>query len=106
MHLGIVEDEGHFKRGLVVIEVDQRSYLERVDSMAESHLLPTRVGRSGFFFFFFVTLVTGPKRSLSLNLSDKRVNELQIRAHLVRGQGLGFGFSAQPDLKCISGLGV
>ena len=29
--------------------------------------------------FFFVTLVTGPRRSLSLNLSDTRVYELQIQ---------------------------
>ena len=31
-------------------------------------------------FFFFFTLVTGPRRSLSLNLSDARVYEPQIRA--------------------------
>ena len=36
----------------------------------------------GFFFFFFVTLVTGPRRSLSLKLSDTRVYEPQIRALL------------------------
>jgi len=33
-----------------------------------------------FFFFFVFTLVTGPRRSLSLKLSDKRVHEPQIRA--------------------------
>ena len=33
-------------------------------------------------FFFFFTLVTGPKRSLSLKLSDTRVDEPQIRACL------------------------
>ena len=31
-------------------------------------------------FFFFFTLVTGPRRSLSLNLSDAPVYEPQIRA--------------------------
>ena len=31
------------------------------------------------FFFFFFTLVTGPRRSLSLKLSDTRVYEPQIR---------------------------
>jgi len=31
---------------------------------------------------FFFTLVTGPRRSLSLQLSDTRVYEPQIRAHL------------------------
>jgi len=34
------------------------------------------------FFFFFFTLVTGPRRSLSLRLSDTRVYEPQIRARL------------------------
>ena len=33
-------------------------------------------------FFFFFTLVTGPRRSLSLKLSDIRVYEPQIRARL------------------------
>ena len=33
-------------------------------------------------FFFFFTLVTGPRRSLSLKLIDTRVYEPQIRAHL------------------------
>jgi len=36
---------------------------------------------SGRCFFFF-TLVTGPRRSLSLKLSDERVYEPQIRARL------------------------
>ena len=34
-------------------------------------------------FFFFFTLVTGPRRSLSLKLSDAKVYEPQIRARLV-----------------------
>ena len=33
-------------------------------------------------FFFFFTLVTGPRRSLSLKLSDTEVCEPQIRARL------------------------
>ena len=33
-------------------------------------------------FFFFFTLVTGPRRSLSLKLSDTRVYEPQTRARL------------------------
>jgi len=33
-------------------------------------------------FFFFFTLVTGPRRSWSLKLSDERVYESQIRARL------------------------
>ena len=32
--------------------------------------------------FFFLTLVTGPRRSMSLKLSDARVYEPQIRARL------------------------
>jgi len=32
-----------------------------------------------FFFFFFLTLVTGPRRSLRLKLSDTRVYEPQTR---------------------------
>ena len=39
-------------------------------------------GTSGVFFFFFFTLVTGPRRSLSLKLSDTRDYEPQIRARL------------------------
>ena len=33
-------------------------------------------------FLFFFTLVTGPRRSLSLKLSDTRVYEPQLRARL------------------------
>ena len=43
---------------------------------------PRGVGSSQNFFFFFCTLVTGPRRSLSLKLSDTRVYEPQIRARL------------------------
>ena len=34
------------------------------------------------FFFFFFTLGTGPRRCLSLKLSDRRFYEPQIRTHL------------------------
>ena len=37
---------------------------------------------ASFLFFFFFTLVTGPRRSLSLKLSKTRVDEPQIRARL------------------------
>jgi len=37
---------------------------------------------AGAIFFFFFTLVTGPRRSLSLKLSDTRVYEPQLRARL------------------------
>ena len=56
-----------------------------------SHRLAHRVQRSSpasprkplrSFFFFSFTLVTGPRRSLSLKLSDTRVYEPQIRARL------------------------
>ena len=36
----------------------------------------------GLVFFFFFTLVTGPRRSLSLKRSDTNVDEPQIRACL------------------------
>jgi len=43
---------------------------------------PKRWSRAEGFFFFFFTLVTGPRRSLSLKLSDTKVYEPQIRARL------------------------
>ena len=55
-----------------------------------THPFPTRLAATrvhlatalrGFFFFFF-TLVTGPRRSLSLKLSDTRAYEPQMRARL------------------------
>ena len=45
------------------------------------HLPSRRRSQRGAFFFFF-TLVTGPRRSLSLKLSDTRVYEPHIRARL------------------------
>ena len=67
-------------------------------------------------FFFFFTLVTGPRRSLSLKLSDTRVYEPQIRARLVlcggggvgvqvAGRGFGFRFGVEgfePSLDALS----
>ena len=57
-----------------------------------SRLVPWRAGstlhhtprpvQTQCFFFFFFTLVTGPRRSLSLTLSETRVYEPQIRARL------------------------
>ena len=40
------------------------------------------LSREGAGLLFFFTLVTGPRRSLSLELSDARVYEPQIRARL------------------------
>ena len=40
-----------------------------------------------YLFLFFFTLVTGPRRSLSLKLSDTRVYEPQIRVRLVATKG-------------------
>ena len=42
----------------------------------------------GVFFFFFFTLLTGPRRSLSLKLRDTRVYAPQIRVGY-RKLGLG-----------------
>ena len=47
--------------------------------------------KGGPYFFFFFTLVTGPRRSLSLKLSDTGVYEPQIRARLVTTAHFGFG---------------
>ena len=44
--------------------------------------LATFACAGGERFVFFFTLVTGPRRSLSLHLSDTRVYEPQIRARL------------------------
>jgi len=46
-------------------------------------------------FFFFFTLVTGPRRSLSLKLSDTSVYEPQIRARL--GTTAGGVSAPHPD---------
>jgi len=44
------------------------------------------------FFFFFFTLVTGPRRSLRLKLSDTRVYEPQTRARLgTTAHRVGYG---------------
>ena len=50
-----------------------------------SELLGSRdseAGRLRLILFFFFTLVAGPRRSLSLKLSDTKVYEPQIRARL------------------------
>jgi len=53
---------------------------------------------SGFEpLLFFFTLVTGPRWSLSLKLSDTRVCEPQIRAHLGSERGF-FAQRANPRL--------
>jgi len=44
--------------------------------------LPKVMSATREFSFFFFTLVTGPRRSLSLKLSDARVYAPQIRARL------------------------
>ena len=41
-----------------------------------------RFSETCFFFLFFFTLVTGPRRSLSLKLNDTRVYEPQMRTRL------------------------
>jgi len=41
---------------------------------------PTSQGRAALLSLLFFTLVTGPRRSLSLKLSDTKVYEPQIRA--------------------------
>ena len=48
----------------------------------QSNLAFVLVAEVTLLFFFFSTLVTGPRRSLSLKLSDTRVYEPQIRAEV------------------------
>jgi len=55
-----------------------------------------------FFFFLFFTLVTGPRRSLSLKLSDTGVYEPQIRARL----GTTAHFCKVVVLKYLDGIGA
>ena len=52
----------------------------QVETTAEGLAVPISESKSLLPFFFFFTLVTGPRRSLSLNLSDTRVYEPPIRA--------------------------
>jgi len=49
----------------------------------------SRVEASILLLRFFFTLVTGPRRSFSLKLSDTRVYEPQIRARLGTKMGEG-----------------
>jgi len=44
---------------------------------------PSLPRERGSFFFFFFTLVTGPRRSLSLKLSDTKVYEPQMEESVV-----------------------
>ena len=46
-------------------------------------------GGAVLLLFFFFTLVTGPRRSLSLKMSDTRLYEPQIRARLGTRGGVG-----------------
>ena len=55
--------------------------LSPIPNLLRSTTLTQLGGLFGDFFFFF-TLVTGPRRSLSLKLNDTRVYEPQIRARL------------------------
>jgi len=61
---------------------------------------------------FFFTLVTGPRRSLSLKLSDTRVYEPQIRArlgttaHFSHLEGLGRGGVVLEGADLVLGFGL
>ena len=54
----------------------------------------------GIFFFFFFALVTGPKRSLSLDLGDTRIFEPQIRACLGTTAHFYNVVVLTPDIRC------
>ena len=57
----------------------------QIHQLSQGRGPPCGTGPLLALILFFLTLVTGPRRSLSLNLSDTRVHAPQIRA------GLGFG---------------
>jgi len=70
--------------------------------MDRDPLIHSRLMNINAFFFFFFTRVTGPRRSLSLKLSDTRVYAPQIQARLgtiarIRQSGTysGLGFQAK-----------
>jgi len=65
-------------------------------------LRPGETGPVPSFSFFFFTLVTGPRRSWNLKLSDTRVYEPQIRARL----GTTAHFCAIPAVSTFNGTSV
>ena len=69
--------------GLRAVERDAGASDERLRA-PHAHLQSRhrRPGTVLYTFFFFFTLVTGRRRSLSLQLSDARIYEPQIRARL------------------------
>jgi len=60
--------------------------------------------RRGLLLLFFCTLVTGPRRSLSLKLSDTRVYEPQIRGLLDVGVVVGIRSMNPPPRKFVTSL--
>ena len=54
-------------------------------------------------FFFFFTLVTGPRRSLSLKLSDTRVYEDEVQGEVSRVPEVSVTYLRLIDL-CITQL--
>ena len=57
------------REGLETCAVEEDVRAELLECLAEMEV----------FFFFFFTLVTGPRRSVSLKLSNTRVYEPQIQ---------------------------
>ena len=68
-------------RGVVRVEVESKLVVGRALRRRRARLL-SRFGVDCCLFFLLFTLVTGPRRSLRLKLSDTRVYEPQIRARL------------------------
>ena len=62
------------------------------------------MGEVPLYFFFFFTLVTGPRRSLSLKLCDTRVYEPYIRARLGT-TGVRFAIAGEIAVKAAGGRG-
>jgi len=92
---------GRFLMSEVPLQVEG-SDLQQQNLSLRTHfrkLQPTRWSTTLSFFFFFFTLVTGPRRSLSLKFSGTRVYAPQIRARLGTA-----AHGARPFYRCITQL--
>jgi len=64
-----------------IVRIPQPSAVEKIHTL-KSRIRTLSAGGATTFFLLFFTLVTGPRRSLNLKLSDTRVYAPQIRARL------------------------
>jgi len=89
MHVTRSEETGRFSEGSTSRFRAKREHHKRLhglspESQGQKLALAVLHVPCSLDFFFFFTLVTGPRRSLSLKLSATRVYEPQIRSTAVR----------------------